>query len=327
MRLFIRDHIPLICFSIIQSFIMLLVYWFDGYDRLPTAFYAIFLGLCLLLVYLVYRYVSHRDMYQRLSHPQEVVSNIDNVSTAPFPKAFNEVLTTQYRYHHQQLKSWERKQQDHLTFMNQWVHQMKTPLSVIELITQDADDTRFESIGEETDRLRQGLEMVLYMARLETFAQDFHVDKVELRELVNEVIQDNKRSFIRSYVYPEIMVDVGFVVETDAKWLRFILQQVLSNAIKYSAGSREKVTVSAFTEERAVILEIKDHGIGIPKSDLSRVFRPFFTGENGRAYKESTGMGLYLVQEVIDRLNHEIRLASEAGVGTTVQIVFPYALN
>lgn len=87
------------------------------------------------------------------------------------------------------------------------------------------------------------------------------------------------------------------MVETDAKWLRFILQQLLSNAIKYSAGSKGKVTVSAFT------------------------------GENGRSYKESTGMGLYLVKEIAEQLNHEIRLESEVGRGTSVQIVFPNALN
>ncbi|PER33983.1 hypothetical protein COI79_28425, partial [Bacillus thuringiensis] len=78
-------------------------------------------------------------------------------------------------YYQNQLKKWERKQQEQMTFMNQWVHQMKTPLSIIELITQDADDSRFDSINEETERIKKGLEMVLYVARLETFEQDFHV--------------------------------------------------------------------------------------------------------------------------------------------------------
>ncbi|PGY59564.1 hypothetical protein COE44_34225, partial [Bacillus thuringiensis] len=78
-------------------------------------------------------------------------------------------------YYQNQLKKWERKQQEQMTFMNQWVHQMKTPLSIIELITQDADDSQFESINEETERIKKGLEMVLYVARLETFEQDFHV--------------------------------------------------------------------------------------------------------------------------------------------------------
>ncbi|MGN7384926.1 Sensor histidine kinase graS [Chlamydia abortus] len=326
MRLFLREHLPLIGFTIVQLFVVLLVYWFDGYDHLSTALYAVFLGLFLLTGYLVFRYYSHRRFYERLSSPETSLSeSIQELDSAPVPEALGQLLNSLYRNYQQQLKTWERKQQNHLTFMNQWVHQMKTPLSVIELIIQNEEDPRLESISEETDRMRAGLEMVLYMARLETFEQDFHVDKVSLREIVNDVIGENKRLFIRSYVYPEIQVDSRFIVETDAKWLRFILQQLLSNAIKYSAGSREKITVAASSEGRAVHLEIRDRGVGIPASDLSRVFYPFYTGENGRLFKESTGMGLYLVKQVVDKLNHEIDIRSETGRGTTVRITFPHA--
>lgn len=326
MRLFLREHFALICFTIIQLFVVLLVYWFDGYNDLWTALYAIFLGIVILTGYLAFRYITHRKMYERLTKPiQGLDESIQDLGAALLPAQLNHLLHAQYKFYQQQLKKWERKQQDHLTFMNQWVHQMKTPLSVIELITQDGGDSRLESISEETDRLREGLEMVLYMARLETFEQDFHVDKVSLREVVNEVILENKRLFIRNYVYPEIQVQSDITVETDAKWLRFILQQLLFNAIKYSAGSKEKIIVSAVSQGRSVILEVRDRGVGIPRSDLSRVFQPFYTGENGRVFKESTGMGLYLVMQVVDKFNHEIRIESEVGKGTTVQIEFPYA--
>lgn len=326
MKLFFRDHIPLILYTVVQLFTVLLVYWYDGYNHWLNALYAVFLGLVLLIGYLLYRYFTHRNLYVRLSNlPKTLNESIQKADSTPLSVAVNNVLHAQYLYYHNQLKLWEKKKQEHLTFMNQWVHQMKTPLSVIELITQDADDERFESIAEETDRMRQGLEMVLNMARLEIFEQDFYVEKVTLRELVNEVIHENKRSFLRNYVYPEIKVESNLTVETDAKWLRFILNQILSNAIKYSAGNREKITISVFTEERGTILQIQDRGIGIPKSDLPRVFRPFYTGENGRSYKESTGMGLYLVKEVVEKLGHTIKLQSEVGKGTTVQIIFPTA--
>lgn len=326
MRLFLREQFPLVCFTVIQLFVVLLVYWFDGYNDLWTALYAIFLGIVLLFGYLAFRYITHRKMYDRLTKPiQGLDESIQELGAAPLPAQLNELLHAQYKFYQQQLKKWERKQQDHLTFMNQWVHQMKTPLSVIELITQDGGDSRLESISEETDRLREGLEMVLYMARLETFEQDFHVDKVSLREVVNEVILENKRLFIRNYVYPEIQVESDITVETDAKWLRFILQQLLFNAIKYSAGSKEKIIVSAASQGRSVILEVRDRGVGIPRSDLSRVFQPFYTGENGRVFKESTGMGLYLVKQVIEKLNHDIRIESEVDKGTTVRIEYPYA--
>ncbi|MDR2992907.1 MAG: sensor histidine kinase, partial [Bacillus cereus] len=88
---------------------------------------------------------------------------------------------------------------------------------------------------------------------------------------------------------------------------------------------KEKVIVSACSKGRAIILEIKDYGVGIPTTDLPRVFNPFYTGENGRKFKESTGMGLYLVKEVCEKLNHKIELESEVGKGTKVRIIFPYA--
>jgi signal transduction histidine kinase len=113
------------------------------------------------------------------------------------------------------------------------------------------------------------------------------------------------------------------MVHSDAKWIRFVLVQLLSNAIKYSSGSHgQKVTIQAYESARSIILEVKDHGVGIPKSDLNRVFQPFFTGENGRHFKESTGMGLYIVKDVLTRMNHRIDLVSVQGEGTTVTITF-----
>ncbi|PHC35855.1 hypothetical protein COF09_30600 [Bacillus toyonensis] len=118
-----------------------------------------------------------------------------------------------------------------------------------------------------------------------------------------------------------------YTVESDRKWLRFIVNQILSNAIKYSAGSRGNITIAVFEKDKSVVLEIQDYGVGIPKEDLPRVFRPFYTGENGRKFKESTGMGLYLVKNIIARLSHKIEIESEFEKGTKVRIIFPYAIR
>lgn len=328
MKLFLREHIPFIGFSIIQLFVILSVYWLDGYNHLSTALYSVFLGVCFLIGYLTYRYYSHRRFYNKLSNPSNSLhESLQEMDSTPVSVALKRVLETQYNQYQQQLKAWEYKQKEHLTFLNQWVHQMKTPLSVIELITQEEDGESFESIVEEVDRMKYGLEMVLYMARLETFEQDFYVERVSLQDIVQEVIYENKRLFIRSYVYPEVKVKQNLTVETDRKWLRFVVNQVISNAIKYSAGSRKNVTMVALEKGRSVILEIQDHGVGIPKEDLPRVFRPFYTGENGRKFKESTGMGLYLVKNIIERLGHDIEIESEVGKGTKVRIIFPYAMR
>lgn len=326
MKLYVREHIPLFLFGIAQQLLVLLVYWYDGYRHPMTALYACFLSLCLFAVYLGFRYYTHRQLYRRLTHPPAaLIDSIQDGDSAPLSAAVGRLMDVQFKFYQDQLTRYEQRQQEHLVFMNQWVHQMKTPLSVIELITQREEDPQFEDIAEEADRIRRGLEMVLYMARLETFEQDFYVDKICLRDIVQDVIHENKLYFIRSSVYPDNQIPAEYTARTDAKWLRFMLQQLVSNAIKYSAGSRNIVTFTAFRDEQALCLEIRDAGVGIPKSDIARVFRPFYTGENGRTFKESTGMGLYLVKEVADRLGYEIELESALSRGTTVRIRFPNA--
>ncbi|HDR7951284.1 TPA: sensor histidine kinase [Bacillus toyonensis] len=326
MKLFLREHLPLIVMIILQLIVTLMVYWLDGYRHMLTALYSVFLGGCFLIGYLMYRYYSHRRYYIILSQPSQTLQeSIQKMDETPISIAFRHVLEAQYNQYQSQLKAWERKQKEHLIFINQWVHQMKTPVSVVELITQEEHGESFESIAEEIDRMKYGLEMVLHMARLETFEQDFHVERVSLKTLAQEVIYENKRYFIRNYVFPNVKIAQDYIVETDIKWLRFIVNQILSNAIKYSAGSRQNITMIAFKRGKSVVLEIQDHGVGIPKEDLPRVFRPFYTGENGRKFKESTGMGLYLVKNITERLNHEIEIESEVGIGTKIRIVFPHA--
>lgn len=324
-KLFWREHLPLIVFSAVQLLVVLLVFWYDGYDHPVTAGYAVFLGLSILGGYLAFRYFTHREFYERLSQPiQSLEDSIRHNESAPLPSALSELMEEQYRQYRSVMQEWERRRKEHMTFMSQWVHQMKTPLSVIEMITQEDDTDANRSISEESDRIRRGLEMVLYMSRLDTFEQDFSVEPVELHQAAVDAIHENKRYFIHSRVYPEVRIQPGLTVQSDAKWLRFVLLQLLSNAIKYSAGSGNKVTVKAFMTDdgRRVMLEVRDRGVGIPKSDMTRVFEPFYTGENGRKLKESTGMGLYLVREVARKLGHSIQLESEPGKGTIVRLIF-----
>ncbi|WP_308637953.1 sensor histidine kinase [Paenibacillus silvisoli] len=323
MKLFLREHLPLIIWSVAQWAVVLLVYRLNGFERLSTTVYVVFLCAVLFGCYLLIRYFTHRGFYARLSNRlSSLGQSVGRREFSPLPSALGRLLDAQYSHYRNEIQAWERKQREHLIFINQWAHQMKTPLSVIEMITQDEDDERFQSISEEVDRMRHGIDMMLYTARLETFEQDFSVESVSLRQMASEAVHEYKRLFIRSHVYPEMNVDERFVVQTDAKWLRFIVLQLLSNAIKYSSGSGSKVSVTAFERDGAPVFEIRDRGVGIPKADRKRVFQAFYTGENGRSFKESTGMGLYLASEVARKLDLRLELESEVGEGTAARIVF-----
>lgn len=327
MKLFLREHALLVVVQFLQVGIIFSIYWLDGYHNLMTALYAVFLAFFILGGYLVYQFLSRKHYYLRLSQPLESLdASLQQIEQSPVSEALQKLLHTQYRHYQQQLYTLKKQQEEHLTFMDQWVHQMKTPLSVIELTVQNIDEPEFASIREELERMRSGLHTVLYMARLRAFEQDFHVKPVVVSQIISAVVHDNKRLFIRNQIYPEVRnCTPDITVETDEKWLFFILSQLVVNAIKYSANKDtegKKVVISCYLRRNEAVIEVIDRGIGIPVADIKRVFDPFFTGENGRGMRESTGMGLYLTKEATDRLGHGIELTSEVDSGTEVRIVF-----
>ncbi|MEN1970188.1 sensor histidine kinase [Lentibacillus sp. N15] len=329
MKLFIREHMLLALVQCLQCTIIPVMFWMDGYRNSKVILYAIFLSLFFLLCYLIYRYVSRRYYYQKLSKPMDTLDvSLEQTDEAPISNALDQLLRSQYRLYQGEIRKAMDRQDEHLMFMDRWVHQMKTPLSVIQLTAQNLDEPESSSIREETDRMRNGLNTVLYMARLRTIEEDFQIRPVALSKLVNEVNGENKRFYIRNHVYPQLHEEIfGITVETDEKWLFFIVSQLIQNAVKYSAGKSQHIILSLYERDGEAILEVKDFGVGIADVDQKRVFNKFYTGENGRKYRESTGMGLYLVKEVSNKLEHHLEFESEIDKGTTIRIVFSRSQN
>jgi signal transduction histidine kinase len=262
--------------------------------------------------------------YQRLSKPLVTLDEaLVREENTPISLALHQLLKSNYQMYQKQMARMNKTQDEHLVFMDMWVHQMKTPLSVIELMAQDLDEPHSSSIREETDKLKTGLQTVLYMSRLRSIVQDFHVKQMNLKDIVQSVNKENRRFFIRNQVYPTLyMEDEGMIVESDEKWLSFMITQLIHNAVKYSTGKSDHIVISIYLREGQPLLEITDYGVGIPKSDLKRIYDAFFTGENGRQFKESTGVGLYVTKEVANHLGHGIEVESIQSERTTFRIVF-----
>ncbi|HLR75801.1 MAG TPA: sensor histidine kinase [Virgibacillus sp.] len=323
MKLFLRDHRVLVILHLVQLLTMVSVFWLAGFRNLPVMLYSLFLSVVFLTGYLMYKYMSRREMYKRLTKPIEKLDDsLKPLGHAPMAEALAHLLQAQYNLYHEQMTELSTKQEEHLIFMDRWIHQMKTPLSVIELTADSLDEPESSSVREETDRLKTGLHTVLYMSRLRTIEQDFHIKQVSLYELVQDVTSENKRLFIRHEVYPTIKGDKNIVVESDEKWLYFMMMQLIHNAVKYSTRRANEVIISFYASDGKGVFEIKDFGVGIPKEDLKRIFDAFYTGENGRIFRESTGVGLYLVSEVAKYLGHTLQVSSEVGKGSTFRIVF-----
>lgn len=329
MKLFLREHVLLIMVQLFQCVMVPILFWLDGYRDVGVGVYAIFLSVVLITAFLCYRYFSRRNFYNRLQHSlTSLDQSLETTERAPISEALNHLLAAQFRLYQEELLKGEDRQDEHLLFMDRWVHQMKTPLSVIELTAQTLDEPESSSIREETDRMREGLNTVLYLARLRTITEDFHIKPVVLSKLIHEVNQENKRFYIRNKVFPVLKEEkAGVMVETDEKWLFFLLAQLVHNAVKYSAGKSNQLVLSLYERSGELVLEVKDFGVGVPVVDRKRIFNKFYTGENGRKYRESTGMGLYLVKEVADKLEHRLEMDSTVGEGTTFRIIFSKTQN
>lgn len=324
MKLFIREQSPLIIVYLAQLIMITLVYRLDGGSGVTVSLYAALLSTILLLGYLAYRYLTNRTFYERLmTVPASLEESGGPAQNTPLAGSLRMLLAQQFRLYQNDLHNYRHKLEEHIHFINQWVHGMKTPLSVIHLMIQDKDGPPFTAIGDELDRLKKGLETVLYTARLDTFEHDFYVERLELSAVVRSVTSEQKRLFIRKRVFPVISVESGISVTSDEKWLSFVITQLITNALRYTVEEGKFVHFHGYLQEQGrAVLEVRDEGVGIPPGDLPRVFDPYFTGVNGRSFQESTGMGLYLVKQICGKLEHEVEITSEVGKGTAVRIIF-----
>ncbi|WP_208585503.1 sensor histidine kinase [Gracilibacillus suaedae] len=330
MKHYVKDQIGSIIFFYSQIMIVIIVaqlassFTESGISE-GDVFYMFIIVTFFLIVYHIYRYTKYREMYRYTTD--------DATESAWLPNTPDH-LTTRLREHYEKQYNSYKKQVEQLhtekkqenIFMQQWIHQMKTPLSVMRLTLEKEEHNlpvQFkQDMDEELDRIKQGLQLALYQSRLQQFERDFHVEKIRLKDLVHAIIQEYKSSFIRNRVYPKVEIDPSLHIYSDQKWLGFVLEQITGNAIKYASNTNSNIFYQATVWEGAVELEITDHGIGIPKQDLKRIFDPFFTGENGRHYRESTGMGLFLAKQICDSLEHQLTVNSEVTKGTTFTIRF-----
>ncbi|MFC4411523.1 sensor histidine kinase [Chungangia koreensis] len=322
LQLFIKEHFPYLLFQLLMTLFLMLLFWLDGFRNADTAVYAIVMTIILTATFLLTRFVLRYSFYQKiLQKPVKMEDALQRNGKTPEMVQADRYMIDLYKLYQQEVHSLYSSQNRHLQFMNQWVHQMKTPVSVLELMLQ-GDELDRKSIQEEVDRMKQQLDIVLVNARLDTFESDMQIEMVPLKEIVTEVISENKRLFITNHVFPSVSIDEGIKVPTDRKWILFAINQLITNAIKYTFEENKKIFLTAEMTEEGVLFSVTDEGIGIPASDLKRVTDAFFTGENGRKTGESTGMGLYLTNEICERLGHDMSISSEVGEGTTVSILF-----
>lgn len=216
----------------------------------------------------------------------------------------------------------KRNINDYKEYIETWVHEIKTPIASARLILENDEGYINKSVLEEIEKVEGFIEQVLFYARSSTVERDYIIKKIPLKNSINSVIRKNANILIEKRVKIQLE-DIEKKVYCDSKWIEFILQQIISNSVKYMDKDEKYIKIRCLEKDKNIILKILDNGIGISEKSIEKVFEKGYTGENGRKYNNSTGMGLYLCKKLCLKLDLGISIKSKLGVGTEVTIVFP----
>ncbi|MGI6177594.1 MAG: sensor histidine kinase [Eubacterium sp.] len=316
LKRYLRQHLT--SFAVFLCFAAIFAAIFRLYD-LETEAVLYAAGLCLLFgaavltVNFIFYLKRHREMMRILANIRLLANELPEPETLA-EEDLQKMICELKRLSEATETAWQTERRESLDYYTTWVHQIKTPISAMKMILESEDTDEHRELLAELFRIEQYAEMALNYLRLGSDNTDYVFREYDLDRIIRRAIHEYAPQFVRRRIRLEYTpVDVR--VLTDEKWLLFIIEQVLSNSIKYTGQGSVRITV---TPDK--VLKIADDGIGIAPEDLPRIFEKGFTGCNGRYDKKSTGLGLYLCKMAADRLSHKISAESAPGAGTVISI-------
>lgn len=280
--------------------------------------YAVLLCLLLATVVLTVHFYNYQKQHKER---MDLLQNIEIQSDNPLePKSLAEkdylaIISKLKNLLSQSITAKNSDRKESLEYYTTWVHQIKTPISVMQMILQGEDTPEHLELSAQLFRIEQYVEMVLNYIRLGEDSSDFVFKEYDIDSIIKQAVHKYAPQIIRKRIKLNYRQTAGITVITDEKWLLFILEQLLSNAVKYT--EKGEITINVNEDKK---LTVSDTGIGIAEEDLPRVFEKGFTGYNGRSDKKSTGLGLYLCKLTSDKLSHKIGVKSKVGEGTEFYI-------
>lgn len=282
----------------------------------------------IIFVWMSFDYDARRRYFHKLMQLLEELDErylISEVMEKPHrieDQIYREVLRKSNKSVIEKIHELETAQREYKEYIESWIHEVKTPLTAMELICENHPGEETKHIRNELLKVDGQVEQVLYYARMERTYQDYRIHPVDLRETVIQAVKKNRQYFIQNQM--QVMVEMETVfVSTDEKWVGFLLDQIFLNAIEYRKQEEPVIRLSTERGENSISLIVEDHGVGIAKEDIGRIFQKGFTGKNGRSAGKSTGIGLYLCSRLCEKLGIGITCRSEEGAYTKMILTFP----
>ena len=255
------------------------------------------------------KYILLKDIYENLPLMTDSLPEPENIMEEELDNIIKRLNTL----NSENITKLKNIQQDNCEYFTVWVHQIKTPISAIQMILQSEDSDTSHEISAELFRIEQYSEMALHFIRLDSDSNDFVIKRYNLDPIIRQSIRRYAPLFIRRKLHLDYHT-ADTEVLTDKKWLAFVIEQLLSNAVKYTVDG----CVTIKFEKN--VLSVSDTGIGISAEDLPRIFEKGYTGMSGRINRKSTGLGLYLCKKVCDKLGHDICAVSQVGKGSVFSV-------
>lgn len=330
MRLFdfFKEHF---FFLFSYLFFVLLFFHFFWLLHVETAFLFLFLivfclfGFCWFFYYFWKKKQFYDSFFEILNKLDQkyLVHEMDVVPNSFETKKLMEILYEVDKSMKEQIQKIYQTNQDFRDYIELWIHEIKIPLANLVLMTHNKENDE-RKILKQLHRMEDYIEQVLYYVRSEMVEKDYFIQSYSLKKLVSSVVKKNKDAFIYGSVSLQMNEVTGEVL-TDGKWLKFILNQIIANSLKYQKEKGAFIEIRTKQMNQQTLLIIRDNGIGIKSSELARVFDKSFTESNGRGGASSTGMGLYLCKKLILKLRHEITITSKENEFTEVTIIFSHS--
>ena len=325
LRDYLKDKIIIIILVILTYFIILsFMIGFKIVDEFRWCF-TILYSLLFIIIFLYdffRKYFYYKDILSKLELLDEKYLICEMISKPNFldGEIFYQMLYEINKSMNENIRDYREKINDFKEYVELWIHEVKIPLSALILYTHNKKMDK--ALVKEINKVDNYLEQILYYIRSENMEVDYIIKEVDLSKVIRDVMLKNKDVLLERNI--EITSDVRDAKAlTDYKWLEFMINQIISNSMKYMRDINDKkIEIKAYREDHRIVLEILDNGMGIPKSDLSRVLNKTFTGQNGRKVPGSTGMGLYIVSNLCKKLGHKLEVESKEGEYTKVIIIF-----
>ena len=324
---YIKEKIFFIILNIVMLTITYLILNGLEVDKYAIIF-IIFLNFVSSIAVYIYDYSNKKKFYNevllnlRALDKKYLISDLIEEPNFQEGKLLYEIIKETDKSMNDEIAKFKINNEEYKEYIELWVHEVKTPIASCKLVIENNPSEVTSSLEEEIDKVENYIEQALFYTKSNMVEKDYLIKELNIKDCINSSLKKNANVLINKGIRIELK-DTSKTVYSDSKWVEFIIQQILSNSIKYMDKTLGVIKIYCLEEEDNIILNIEDNGIGMNEKDQVKAFDKGYTGENGRRYGRSTGIGLYLCKTLSNKLGLGIEISSEVGKGTKIRLVFP----